>query len=62
MPIAMSDRRTVGTTKLAVPPLGLGGAHLGELYAKVDEADSRATLEAARSARGSTGSRLTTQR
>ena len=47
VPVAMSDRRTVGTTKLAVPPLGLGGAHLGELYAKVDEADSRATLDAA---------------
>jgi D-threo-aldose 1-dehydrogenase len=32
---------------LTLPSLGFGSAHLGELYAKVDEPDSRATLQAA---------------
>ena len=30
-----------------MPVFGFGTAHLGELYGKVDEADSRATLDAA---------------
>src|SRR3978361_2056647 len=44
---ATTERRTVGSTALRLPTFGLGTAHLGELYAKVDEADSRATLDAA---------------
>lgn len=47
MSISISTRRRVGRTALELPVLGFGSAHLGELYAKVDEADSRATLEAA---------------
>src|SRR5258708_40110681 len=43
----LSARRRVGGTDLSLPVFGFGSAHLGELYAKVDEADSRATLEAA---------------
>ena len=39
--------KQVGSTTLALPAMGFGSAHLGELYARVDEADSRATLEAA---------------
>jgi D-threo-aldose 1-dehydrogenase len=45
--ISTSTRRRVGRTALELPVLGFGSAHLGELYARVDEADSRATLEAA---------------
>lgn len=45
--ISMTDRRQVGKTDLRVPALGFGAAHLGELYRLVDEADSRATLQAA---------------
>lgn len=40
-------RRRVGSTSLELPVFGFGSAHLGELYARVDEARSRATLEAA---------------
>lgn len=40
-------RRPVGATALRLPVFGFGGAHLGELYDKVDEAESRATLDAA---------------
>ena len=47
MSISISTRRRVGSTTLELPVLGFGSAHLGELYARVDEADSRATLEAA---------------
>lgn len=47
MSISISTRRRVGNTTLELPVLGFGSAHLGELYARVDEADSRATLEAA---------------
>jgi D-threo-aldose 1-dehydrogenase len=47
LPNTPAAARTVGSTSLALPALGLGTAHLGELYARVDEADSRATLEAA---------------
>jgi len=43
----LSRRRRIGQTALELPPLGLGTAHLGELYAKVDEEDARATLETA---------------
>ncbi len=35
------------STTLRLPAFGFGAAHLGELYGKVDEADSRATLDAA---------------
>jgi D-threo-aldose 1-dehydrogenase len=44
---APSAEKRVGSTSLTLPAFGFGSAHLGELYAKVDEADSRATLEAA---------------
>lgn len=47
MGYSLSARRRVGRTSLELPVLGLGTAHLGELYGKVDEADSRATLDAA---------------
>jgi D-threo-aldose 1-dehydrogenase len=43
----LSTRRRVGGTSLSLPVFGFGAAHLGELYGKVDEADSRATLDAA---------------
>jgi D-threo-aldose 1-dehydrogenase len=39
--------RRLGRTDLHVPILGLGTAHLGELYARVPEADAQATLAAA---------------
>lgn len=39
--------RRVGKTTLELPIFGFGSAHLGEMYSLVDEADSRATLEAA---------------
>ena len=44
---AFGTEKKVGATSLSLPALGFGSAHLGELYAKVEEADSRATLEAA---------------
>ena len=34
-------------TALELPVFGFGSAHLGELYGRVDEAHSRATLDAA---------------
>jgi D-threo-aldose 1-dehydrogenase len=40
-------RRRIGATALEVPVFGFGAAHIGELYAKVEEAQSRATLDAA---------------
>ena len=43
----VSARRKVGATTLELPVFGFGSAHLGELFGPVDEADSRATLEAA---------------
>jgi D-threo-aldose 1-dehydrogenase len=43
----ISARRKVGKTALELPVFGFGSAHLGELYNLVDEADSRATLDAA---------------
>jgi D-threo-aldose 1-dehydrogenase len=39
--------KKVGSTSLTLPAFGFGAAHLGELYAKVDEAESRATMDAA---------------
>ena len=47
MTTTLSTRRRVGITSLSLPVFGFGAAHLGELYGKVDEADSRATLDAA---------------
>lgn len=44
---AVSTRRRIAATDLSLPVLGFGTAHLGELYAPVDEDVSRATLEAA---------------
>jgi D-threo-aldose 1-dehydrogenase len=45
--ISFSTSKRVGSTSLTLPPFGFGTAHLGELYGRVDEADSRATLDAA---------------
>lgn len=39
--------RRLGQTGLTLPVIGFGAAHLGELYGKVSEDDSRATLAAA---------------
>jgi D-threo-aldose 1-dehydrogenase len=47
MAITPATRRKVGRTDLSLPVFGLGTAHLGELYGLVDEATSRATLDAA---------------
>lgn len=47
MPVTLATRRRVGATKLELPVFGFGGAHLGELYARIDEAQSRATLDGA---------------
>ena len=40
-------RRKLGTSDLMLPQLGFGGAPLGELYVKISEADSMATMQAA---------------
>lgn len=40
-------QRRLGRSDVALPALGFGGAHLGELYARVPEPQARATLEAA---------------
>jgi D-threo-aldose 1-dehydrogenase len=45
--LTISTQRRVGKTSLDLPIFGFGGAHLGELYARVDEAQSHATLSAA---------------
>jgi len=45
--VTVGARRRVGRTALELPVFGFGAAHLGELYAKLDEAQSRATLDAA---------------
>lgn len=47
MALTISTRRKLGETALSLPVFGFGSAHLGELYAPVEEADSRATLDAA---------------
>jgi D-threo-aldose 1-dehydrogenase len=43
----LASEKQVGATGLSLPAFGFGSAHLGELYARVDEAESRATLDAA---------------
>jgi D-threo-aldose 1-dehydrogenase len=45
--ITQATRRRVGTTNLEIPVFGMGTAHVGELYGKVEEADSQATFTAA---------------
>ena len=40
-------RRKLGTSDVMVPQLGFGGAPLGELYVKISEAQSMATMDAA---------------
>ncbi|WP_306119437.1 MULTISPECIES: aldo/keto reductase [unclassified Roseitalea] len=45
--VSISETRQVGPTGLDLPVFGFGSAHIGELYAPVAEADSRATLQAA---------------
>src|SRR5690606_20889507 len=47
MPLSVSTHRKVGSTALELPVFGFGSAHLGELYARVDETTSQATLNAA---------------
>ncbi|SFZ86777.1 D-threo-aldose 1-dehydrogenase [Devosia enhydra] len=47
MAISRSTRRRIGKTALDLPVFGFGAAHIGELYGTVDEADARATLDAA---------------
>ncbi len=47
MALSTIARRRVAATTLELPVLGFGSAHLGELYSRVDEAVSHATLEAA---------------
>ena len=41
------SRRKVADTSVYLPAFGMGTAHLGELYATVDEAVSQATFAAA---------------
>ncbi|WDR06705.1 aldo/keto reductase [Devosia rhodophyticola] len=43
----LSDRRRIGETGLELPVFGFGAAHLGELYARVEESRSHATLQSA---------------
>lgn len=47
MRLKLSDRRQLGTTKLGLPPLGFGAAHLGGMYNRVSGEVAHATLEAA---------------
>jgi len=47
VPSRIAAEKRVGATSLNLPAFGFGSAHLGELYARVDEADARATLQAA---------------
>ncbi len=44
--VGLNSRR-LGQTALHLPVIGFGSAHLGELYRRVPEEDSRATLAAA---------------
>jgi len=44
---SVSARRRVGATAMELPVFGFGSAHIGELYARVPEAESRSTLQAA---------------
>jgi D-threo-aldose 1-dehydrogenase len=45
--LSISKCRKIGDTSLTLPVFGFGSAHLGELYAKVSEQASQATLDAA---------------
>ena len=45
--IAGAPTRRIGQTTLELPVFGFGTAHIGELYSRVPEAESRATLQAA---------------
>ncbi|SLN73584.1 aldo/keto reductase [Roseisalinus antarcticus] len=45
--MTLDQRRRIGQTELEVPVLGLGTAPLGGIYAKIDEAEARATFQAA---------------
>ncbi|MEO8135981.1 MAG: aldo/keto reductase [Betaproteobacteria bacterium] len=47
MPIISTALKKVGSTSLALPAFGFGSAHIGELYGKLDEADVKATINAA---------------
>jgi D-threo-aldose 1-dehydrogenase len=47
VPASFAATKRVGRTSLSLPVFGFGSAHLGELYGKVDEADSQATMNAA---------------
>ena len=47
MAVKLSIQRKIGESSLDLPVFGFGSAHLGELFSKVDEADSHATLQAA---------------
>jgi D-threo-aldose 1-dehydrogenase len=47
LPDRIASPKRVGSTSLSLPAFGLGTAHLGELYGKVAEADSDATIQAA---------------
>ena len=47
MTLTPSLRRRIGQTSLHLPVFGFGAAHLGELYARVSEAESQATLQTA---------------
>jgi D-threo-aldose 1-dehydrogenase len=44
---SLSTYRRVGSTALELPIFGFGSAHIGELYNKVSEPQSQATLDAA---------------
>lgn len=43
---SLTDRRQVGRTTLSLPPMGLGCAHLGGMFARVNGDGARATLQA----------------
>src|SRR5262249_30712659 len=47
LPDRIASPKRVGSTSLSLPAFGLGTAHLGELYGKVAEADSDATMQTA---------------
>ena len=42
-----SERRKINKTNLSLPTFGMGTAHLGELYGRVEEHIAQATFEAA---------------
>jgi D-threo-aldose 1-dehydrogenase len=47
MTTPVAAQRRVGQTDLEIPGFGFGAAHLGELYARIPEAEAQATLQAA---------------